>query len=366
MRFIIFIRNKANPSDFYRIYQYIDKIKDTFTIKVVSSFPSFYHKNLAKYSNNKLLSSSLKFLAYPLIQLKLIVYLIALILKPQSILFIQREIFPRKVGSIRKALLKKIFTNNKIVWDFDDNIIELKEISKFEFKLLEKHSSAILVCHKFLRNLISDEFHYKVELLPTTDLTCCDFDLEKHTGHRIQSYNTRINLVWVGTFNNLPFLEKIIPALETSSEILKNQHQKEVELKIISNGKLETKCKFLNIKNIKWTRNGVIEELIKSHVGLLPLDENDLTRGKCAFKAVQYIGFGIPVIASNVGFNSEVIKDNYNGYLINETKDWSDNIISLSTDINLWQNFSAAARVKWQDDFNSDIITAKLKNAMGM
>lgn len=364
MRLIIFIRNKVNPSDYYRIYQYVDKLRESHSIKIINSFPSFYYKYLAKFSNDRFLSLTLKFVTYPLIQIKLIIYLTGLIFTPKSILFIQREVFPRKVGAIRKALLKKLLSNNKVIWDFDDNIVEMKEISDYEFDLLQKNSSTIFVCNDFLMSLIGKEFQNKVILFPTSDIKCNQFDVDKSNSTRLKDYDKIIKLSWVGTFNNLKFLENIVAELDKSAEILKNKFDKELELKIISDAGLETKCNYLKIINIKWTRQRVIEELYNTHIGLLPLDNNNLTKGKCAFKAIQYIGFGIPVIASNVGFNKEVIINNINGYLIDDNKDWINKIISLSTNVDLWKKFSNNSRARWLKDFNPYGILFQIKNIL--
>lgn len=304
-------------------------------------------------------------LAYPLVQIKLFFVLLSILFNQKSILFIQRELFPRKVGSIRKAILNRLFSKHNVIWDFDDNIFEMNEISSSEFESLSKNSSAIIVCNNFLRNLIDKEFHQKVSLIPTSDIACSVFDYEKTKIARVSDYEKIISLGWLGTFNNLKFLENILPDLENSAEILKRDFNKELQLKIISDTELDIECRHLKILNIKWTREGSIEELLDTHIGLMPLDNNKLTEGKCAFKAVQYIGFGIPVIASNVGFNKEVIVDSLNGYLISENESWVEKIISLSTNKELWLEFSKNSRKRWIENFNTNDILSKLKNHLG-
>jgi glycosyltransferase involved in cell wall biosynthesis len=365
VQLIIFIRNKVNPSDYYRIYQYVDRLKESYNLKIVSSFPSFYYKYLAKFSNSKFLSLTLKSLTYPLVQFKLLTNLIYLLFTSGTTLFIQREIFPRKTGFIRSTILKKVLSNNKVIWDFDDNIVEMNEISHFEFLLLQKYSSTIFVCNDYLMSLIDNEFQNKIKLLPTSDSECNQFNLEKTNVSRLEDFDKVVKLIWVGTFNNLRFLEEILPALDESARLLKIKTDKELQLKVISDARLETKYENLKIINIEWRREKVIEEMLIAHIGLMPLPNNNLAKGKCAFKAVQYIGFGIPVIASNVGFNKEVIIENVNGYLTDNHLDWVNKVFALSTDIDLWQKFSTNARTKWVKDFNTDDILAQINNTLG-
>jgi glycosyltransferase involved in cell wall biosynthesis len=214
-------------------------------------------------------------------------------------------------------------------------------------------------------SLIGSEFQNKVKLLPTSDSECSNFNLERTNVSRLKDYDKLLKLIWVGTFNNLRFLEEILPALDESARLLKIKTVKELQLKIISDAILETKYENLKIINIEWRREKVVEEMLTAHIGLMPLPNNNLAKGKCAFKAVQYIGFGIPVIASNVGFNKEVINDGKNGFLIDNHSDWINKVNSLATDINLWQKFSNNARTKWIKEFNTDDILAQIKNTIG-
>ena len=42
-------------------------------------------------------------------------------------------------------------------------------------------------------------------------------------------------------------------------------------------------------------------------VGLMPLPDTPWTRGKCAFKMLQYLACGVPAVVSPVGMNAEVL-----------------------------------------------------------
>lgn len=63
----------------------------------------------------------------------------------------------------------------------------------------------------------------------------------------------------------------------------------------------------LPIQFDRWDLNREIEYLHSFDIGLMPLNDTERSRGRCGFKAVQYMAVGLPVIASYVGAAQEVI-----------------------------------------------------------
>lgn len=176
-----------------------------------------------------------------------------------------------------------------------------------------------------------------------------NIDLNIVNKERKKSFSQEIILIWVGTKSNIEFLKNIIPQLEVLARLVEN---KKVRLKVISNIELRTTTKYLIVENIKWNRDLAFKEMLNSHIGLMPLTENEFTLGKCAFKAVQAIGCGLPVVVSNVGMNKEVIKKG-NGVLINDNSSWDEAIISIVSNFQDWEEKSLLSRELWLQDFNS-------------
>lgn len=53
----------------------------------------------------------------------------------------------------------------------------------------------------------------------------------------------------------------------------------------------------------------------------MPLSDTPWELGKCAYKLIQYMACGLPVVASAVGANKVVVNKN-TGILVNNNDDW--------------------------------------------
>lgn len=349
MKTFIFVRNKKyRPSSYYRIYQYLEnEVNDSIEL-IEYENNRFYNKK----SRSRIMNT-LNITVHSLIPgyTNRIYNIMRILNKRESYnVFIQRECFPKIIGPLGKFLLRKLISNaSNVYWDFDDNIFEAKEITKFEWDLLKEYTTKIFVGNDFLLSKLNLTNNDKVTVVNTTDVMMERVDLAVINRKREESYNKQVILVWVGTKGNLKHLENIIPQLEEAASKVEN---KKIVLKIISDGSINQTTRNLIIKNIKWDRQVAFEEMLNSHIGLMPLIENEFTKGKCAFKAVQSIGCGLPVILSDVGMNKDVVSMG-NGILIRNDNDWSKAILQLSTNLDKWREQSNLSRELWLRDFNS-------------
>ncbi|MEK4239203.1 glycosyltransferase [Paenibacillus sp. FSL H7-0714] len=358
MRTYIFVRNKKyRPSTYYRIYQYIDESIEV-NCKIIEYESNLFYEVKAKNRIINLIYLIL-FSFIPGYFRRIIALLkISTVNAPYKV-FVQRECFPRTITPLGKLLLgRAIRRADKVYWDFDDNIFDAKEISKFEGKLLNKYADLVIVGNRFLESKVKE--NKNILVLNTTDKMMENIHLENINEERKRKFNDELILVWVGTKSNLIFLEQIIIELDKAAMKIPN---KKVILRVISDRELGVKTKYLIVDNIKWSRSLAFSEMLKSHIGIMPLSENKLTLGKCAFKAVQAIGCGLPVIVSNVGMNKDVVTKG-NGILINTKTEWVDAIVSLGSEVDIWEGYSIRSRELWLENFNSKKIQKYILNKL--
>lgn len=233
-----------DPSSYYRIIQYTSKIPDC---------DFFYHPQLSEKQYRKYMPISEKSLFIKvylqiLIMIKMFFALINDSKTKIDIIIISRRIINRCFPKIYIYLLRKLKARGvKIYWDFDDHIIESKEVSTSSFYFLTEISDRIVVTHSFLRELIVEKYRDKVVLLPTTDGDICSKYKQSIHEDRIELLKKEIRLVWVGTSVNLNFLIPLIPVLDSVALSL----QEDVILNIVCNEMVEIDTKKLLINSPK-------------------------------------------------------------------------------------------------------------------
>ena len=95
-----------------------------------------------------------------------------------------------------------------------------------------------------------------------------------------------------------------------------------------------------------WRPETEIEDLARIDVGVMPLPDGPIERGKCAYKLIQYMSLGRPGVASPVGANVDVVTDGVDGFLPHDAAGWERTIVSLVEDPALRRAVGARARAR--------------------
>jgi glycosyltransferase involved in cell wall biosynthesis len=235
-------------------------------------------------------------------------------------IFIYRDTTPFG-PPIYEWLLTKIL-RKKIILDFDDAIWMSDEKNKLK-KLLRypsKTTSIIRWAHKVSCGnhylaAYAMNFNPNVFVIPTTiDTEGLHNQLKKHQ-------QGALTIGWTGSHSTLKYLEPIVPVLQ------KLEQQYHFTFIVICNK--DPKINLKNYTYYAWNINTEIEDLLKIDIGIMPLPNDEWSKGKCGFKALQYMSLGIPAIASPVGVNVEIISDGENGYLCDTEKQWLNTLEKL-------------------------------------
>jgi glycosyltransferase involved in cell wall biosynthesis len=196
--------------------------------------------------------------------------------------------------------------------------------------------------------LYARRYNKKVEIIPTP--------LEsQHTNIDDKKIGDTLRIAWIGRPGNHHYLATIAEVFKE----LKNYHRK-IELYVVSGEPFQFKNADFPVINIPWSEEAEEKILQSINIGILPLTDDEWSRGKCGYKALLYMSHGIPVIASPVGVKATLIKNKINGLLASSQKEWIDSIRLLCEDRTLRRKIGASGYETFLKDYTYDAVSARL------
>ena len=233
-----------------------------------------------------------------------------------DIVFIYREALMINTGMI-EALLAA--TGARTVFDFDD-AIWLQGVSKNNARLswlrggaskipgILRRVDMVFAGNAYLADY-ARRFHANVHVVPTTldTDTHAPFARVPHAG---------VCVGWSGSPSTTPHFDLIVPALAK----VKAAFGERVYFKLIGDGSYRRTE--LNLVGLPWCEATEVADTAEIDVGVMPLPDDDWSRGKCGFKALLYMALAIPAVVSPVGVNTEIVRDGETGYLAKSEDDW--------------------------------------------
>lgn len=295
---IIFsLYGRSGASSRYRIIQYIKDITEFADVKLCSFWPDSYNDKYIHHKKRYFLQIGLLFF---LNSIKRIFQLLYIAPKYDRVI-IQKGLIPR-VKSIFLSNIKK--KHVPILFDVDDAVYTMPRDNTDD--IATKSDLVFCGSEKLLKHY--REFNSRTCYVPTVD------DERKYKDLIHDTYSDKI-IGWIGNSINLKNIEYIIDPI---NNIVKRHP--EVSFTIICNTDKDLCKRILNSRLIKWSSDTYIEELSKISIGVMPLENTEVNRGKCAFKLIQYMTMRKPVVASPVGENVKVAK--MGGYLGGTPNEW--------------------------------------------
>ncbi len=320
MKLAIYTRyDKLGASSRYRYFMYLDVLHSAGWAAII--YPFFSNSYLKKlYHDGE--KSRLKFIFSTLRRI------IQLLFSSKQ-LIIEYELLPFIPYNIENLLLK----NKKYILNFDDDVWEKYRSSPAladKFDKLITASAGVIVANDMLweRCLRLNNNVTKIPTVVDLDLYRCD-----------KPKFERFTLVWIGTPVTYIFLETHKNQLQAMAKKV------DFELLVVAVKHLEERAiPGVNMRFVDWSQETEIEMLMRSHVGIMPLTNDTFARGKSAFKLIQYLAAGLPVIASPVGENCTVVNDGFNGFLATDQAAWVTFLEQFANDKVLYDKFAAAAK----------------------
>jgi glycosyltransferase involved in cell wall biosynthesis len=231
--------------------------------------------------------------------------LIFILFKKYDLVFIQRFFLPNYLLNLLKQ--KRI----NIIYDFDDAIYLDKpgrnENLKKTLRMLTATQHIIVSARELESFCLSKGFK-------NTTIISTPVDIERY-GNKSIRVDSEITIGWIGSPYTTKFLLEIEEAL---SQIFRKYNVNILLIGAYKNFNFDD----LPLDIVPWSYEKEPEYLSRIDIGIMPLPDEEYARGKGGYKLFQYMAAGIPIIASPIGINCEIVINNYNGFLAATTQDW--------------------------------------------
>jgi len=318
------------PSNRYRVEQYLPYLKSTNIEYCLRPFWRSYVYGIL-YMRRHYFRKILYFILGTLSRLWDI-----LTIARYDLIFIHRESYPIG-GAFFEKFLK--IMGKPFIFDFDDAIF-LKSsspnnsfIERFKspakIKDIVKMSRGVIAGNIYLANFAS-QFNKNVFIIPTAIDTDKYYPCDKKGPEEIV-------VGWIGTFTTLNFVNSLNGVFRKLSSRFNN-----LRLKVI--GGIIRVDGVERIISKQWSEALELEDLRSFDIGIMPMPDNEWTRGKCGFKAILYMSMGIPCVCSPIGVNKEIITDGLNGFLASSEEEWVDKLSLLAVDAGLREKIGREGR----------------------
>lgn len=270
-----------------------------------------------------------------------------------DLVYVLREAFPVGPPLLELAMARAA---GRMVFDFDDAIYhralnyanpldKLRDWSRAA-KLIARATRVVAgsaVLAEYARRHAPDPG--RIALLPTVVDTNL-FTL------RAKPPSPTVTIGWIGTPRNTIYIRSVWPAL---AEVAR----RDPKIRYVFVGAEPFPVGDTRVEFRPWKLDREIADIQEFDIGIMPLNDDVQTRGKCGFKLIEYMACGLPAIASPIGANCDVLVDGTTGLMAASPGAWTQALLRLSGNAALRQDMGAAGRRRVEEVF-SLAVTAKI------
>lgn len=221
------------------------------------------------------------------------------------------ELFPLMPGWLERFLIRQPY-----VYDFDDAFYLKYRTGRFgvaspllgnKFDTVMAGAAAVTAGNHVLGQY-AKQYNANTHYLPTV------VDTGRYLPRRA-SRGDMFTVGWIGSPSTAPYLSKLVEPLSVIGQ--------EGSVRLIVIGGKAPVIPNVTVVEVDWQEHTEVDLINSFDVGVMPLPDDDWARGKCAFKLIQYMACAVPVVASPVGTNVDVVSSEC-GFLAATDQEWAD------------------------------------------
>ncbi|AZR42378.1 glycosyltransferase family 4 protein [Marinobacter salarius] len=230
-----------------------------------------------------------------------------------DVVIIEKELFPF-LPAIAERFLNLIGV--PYVVDYDDALFHrydchpnpvVRCLLGHKIDAVMRHSSAVIAGNGYLAERAQKAKAKRIEIIPTV------VDIDRYRPSLKDVGEVPI-VGWIGTPQTSRYLKLLLPVFESI--------QKQVPVRFVAVGARKEDFRGTPVEVWQWSEETEVESIQRFDIGIMPLEDSAWERGKCGYKLIQYMACGVPVVASPVGVNCEIVEQEMNGLLASSANEW--------------------------------------------
>ncbi len=274
-----------------------------------------------------------------------------------SVIWLHCELFPYLPGLFE--MLAR-WPGKPVVFDFDDAIFHnydlhpnpfIRRILAHKLRTTIRGSELALCGNAYLADY-ARPFCNRVEIVPTVlDTQIYGF---RPAGRRPVNTSFEVrhdfatHIGWIGTPST--WTQYMLPMMPLLSDVAAQNRAR-----IVTVGAGSTAALDPFFDHLAWTEDTEVARIQDADIGIMPLTETPWARGKCGYKLIQYMACGIPVVASPVGVNADIVEHGVNGFLASTEAEWRTALTMLARDPALRRRMGIEGRRKVEQHYSLQV-----------
>lgn len=332
----------------FRVAQYIPYLRQAGFEVTISAFytPAFFE---VVYRRGHYLKKAAMFLAHAARRLREL-----LSIAQYDLVLLYREAVPLGPPVVERLIAAR---GIPIVYDFDDaiflpNVSQANQAISFlknpgRVSTILRLSNEVVVGNEFLA-AYARRYARSVTVIPTVVDTT---RFRPRAGER--ESDRELVVGWIGSPTTFPYLE-------TLADVLREVAARHRFVLKVSGAGRPVNFPGVNVQVVPWSMGDEVTLFNSCDVGVYPLTDDDWSRGKCGFKAIQCMACGVPVVAAAVGVNREIIEDGVNSFLAATREEWIAKLSRLLSDADLRARMAAAGRRTIEEGYSLQVTAPRL------
>jgi glycosyltransferase involved in cell wall biosynthesis len=265
-----------------------------------------------------------------------------------DLLWVEKEALPWMPWAVERVVLPRAVP---FAVDFDDAVFHrydlhgtwpVRAVLGRKLDRLMAASALVTAGNDYLAERARRAGARRVEIVPTV-VDVSDYHLRDWS-----QVATSPRIGWIGSPST--WLEYMQPMMPLLAEVAAAQ---DARLLVVGAGRGAGAHPLMDA--VPWAEATEVARIMEMDVGLMPLTDTPWARGKCGYKLIQYMACGVPVIASPVGVNADIVEHGVNGFLVRTEAEWREALVVLLRDADLRRRMGQAGRRKVEAHYSLQV-----------